>query len=172
MLKKTVTYTNFDDEKVTEDLYFNLTKAELAEMHFGRQGGLKTFLEEIVKSGDDAEIVKAFKDILLKSIGKRVGGNFVKNQEVIDGFLYSAAYEVVFLELLTDAKASAEFISGVLPKDLTEQANTQMSVNLPQSPISLTPNLNTATPDFSRMTDADFAAWRLRQSSPLGPLGL
>ena len=33
MLKKTITYTDYNGVERTEDFYFNLTRAELMEMH-------------------------------------------------------------------------------------------------------------------------------------------
>jgi hypothetical protein len=32
MLKKTITYTDYNGNKLTEDFYFNLSRAEIAEM--------------------------------------------------------------------------------------------------------------------------------------------
>ena len=34
MLKKTITYTDYNDVERTEDFYFNITKAEAMEMEF------------------------------------------------------------------------------------------------------------------------------------------
>lgn len=49
MLKKTIDYTDYDGNKRTEDFYFNLTKAEVAEMELSTEGGLVKMLEKIVK---------------------------------------------------------------------------------------------------------------------------
>ena len=38
MLKKTITYTDYDNVKRTEDHYFNLTMAELQEMELTTPG--------------------------------------------------------------------------------------------------------------------------------------
>lgn len=171
MLQREITFVDFDDNQVTETFYFNLSKAELVKMQLNVKGGMKTYLETIIKKEDEAAIIEAFDKILLASVGKKVDGKFIKTQEVINNFRFSGAYEVIFLQLLTDAKFSSEFVENVMPKGLIDQVHAQQTsttIDLPQSPISLTPNLDTPTPDFTKMTDADFAAWRLRQSSPLG----
>ena len=45
MLKKTITYTDFNGKQRTETFYFNLTKAEVAEMEATVDGGFSTMLE-------------------------------------------------------------------------------------------------------------------------------
>ena len=39
MLKKTITYTDYNGVERKEDFYFNLTKAELMEMEMSTKGG-------------------------------------------------------------------------------------------------------------------------------------
>lgn len=41
MLKKTISYTDYDGNERTEDFYFNLSKAEIIEMELGTAGGMK-----------------------------------------------------------------------------------------------------------------------------------
>lgn len=171
MLKKTVPFKDLDGNDVVEDFYFKLSKAEMAEMEYEQKGGMMAYLDMIVKKDDRGAIIHAIKMILLKSVGKRSedGRRFLKPENVVEDFLFSNAYEVVFMELLTDAAKAVEFVNGIMPSDLVEKVNAQnIVVDLPQSPISVTPNLNTPTPDFTRMTQADFADWQRRQSNPLG----
>ena len=47
MLKKTITYTDFDDNERTEDFYFHLSKAEIAEMELSENGGLVKLIGKI-----------------------------------------------------------------------------------------------------------------------------
>ena len=57
MLKKTVTYTDYNGVERTEDFYFNLSKAEVTEMELSVDGGLAQMLENIVNSKDNKEYV-------------------------------------------------------------------------------------------------------------------
>ena len=45
MLKKTMTYVDYDGNERTEDFWFNISKAELAELEYSVKGGLKKVLE-------------------------------------------------------------------------------------------------------------------------------
>ena len=85
MLKKSITYEDFNGNEVTEEFAFHLSKADLIEMEAERRGGLAAYLQHIIDSNDGAAIINAFKDLLLRSIGKvsEDGKRFVKSEETI-----------------------------------------------------------------------------------------
>ena len=118
MIKKTITYTDYNDKVRTEDFYFNLSKAELVDMEMSEEGSMSEKLEKIVKEEDKAKIVAMFKDIVLKAYGEKSadGKRFMKSQEIRDGFVQTEAYSNLFMELASNAEAAAEFINGVIPK--------------------------------------------------------
>lgn len=122
MLKKSITYKTFDGEEVTEDFYFNYTKAEIAEMELSRKGGLKEHLERIVAAEDGKEIIREFKSIVLGALGQKSadGKRFIKTQEYRDEFESSEAYSVLFMETLTETDAAIEFVNGIVPQDLKD----------------------------------------------------
>lgn len=117
MLKKTITYTDYNGNSRTEDFYFNLTKAEIAEMETSVDGGLSALLEKIIKEMQPKALVEIFKDIILKSYGEKSldGKRFIKNQELRDAFVQSEAYSELFMELSSNAEAASAFINGIIP---------------------------------------------------------
>lgn len=123
MLKKTVTYTDYNDVERTEDLYFNLNKAEIMEMELSVSGGLTTMIKRVVAAQEAPEIIKVFKDLILKSYGVKSddGKRFIKNDKIRDEFSQTEAYSIVFMELATDPDAAAKFIEGIIPKDAAEE---------------------------------------------------
>ena len=70
MLKKTITYTDYNGVEKKEDFYFNLTKAEVVEMELTTTGGLAETITKIVDAKDVPAIVKIFKDLILKAYGE------------------------------------------------------------------------------------------------------
>ena len=122
MLKKTVTYVDYNGVERTEDFYFNLSKAEVTEMELSVRGGLSAMLEELVKSGDNTRIVEIFKDLVLRSYGEKSadGKRFVKSKELSEAFSQTEAYSEIFMELALDEKAAAAFVNGILPANLTK----------------------------------------------------
>ena len=124
MIKKTITYTDYDGNERTEDFYFNLSKPELIEMQTSEAGGLEKKIEKISKEQDVKKIIELMKDIIKKSYGVKSddGKRFIKNQEVLDEFMQSEAYSELFMSLATNANEASDFINGILPKGLVEEA--------------------------------------------------
>ena len=124
MLKKTITYEDFNGEKVSEDFFFHLSKAELVELELSHQGGLSESLQKIIADEDGKSIIAEFKNIILSAYGKRSedGKRFVKNATVREEFESSEAYSALFMELVTNADTAVEFINGIIPTNLGEEA--------------------------------------------------
>ena len=118
MLKKTITYTDFNDIERSEDFYFNLTKAEVMEMEMSTVGGLSEMIQRIIAAQDTPSIIKVFKDLVLKSYGEKSpdGKRFIKTPELAEAFSQTEAYSVLFMELATDADSAAAFVNGIIPK--------------------------------------------------------
>lgn len=123
MLKKTISYEDYNGNKHTEDFYFNLTKAEIAEMELQVPGGLAATLEKVTKTQDMPVLIKIFKDLILRSYGVKSddGKRFVKTPAMREEFEQHAAYSVLFMELATDANAASEFVNGILPSDMASK---------------------------------------------------
>lgn len=123
MLKKTINYTNYNGEQKTKECYFNLTKAEIAEMELEIPGGMAANLKQITEAKDTPSLVKIFKNLILRSYGVKSsdGERFIKNQQVREEFEQSEAYSELFMELATNADSAAEFVNGIIPADLANK---------------------------------------------------
>ena len=125
MLKKTITYTDYEGNERTEDFYFNLSKAELMEMELSSSGGMEKYIRRIISERDNAKIVAIFKELVLKAYGVKSddGKRFIKSQQLRDEFSQTEAYSDLFFELATNADAAADFVNGIIPKNLSANAN-------------------------------------------------
>ena len=123
MLKKTITYTDYNGMERTEDFYFNLTKAEVVERQYSIGGGLKERLESIVNTKDQPSIIREFKKLILAAYGEKSpdGRQFMKSEEISKRFECTEAYSILFMELATDADKAAEFVNGIIPKIKAEE---------------------------------------------------
>lgn len=123
MLKKPITYTDYNGNERTEDFYFNLTKAEIMEMEMSVKGGLAEMINTIVQAQDITAIIQVFKDLVLRAYGVKSpdGKGFRKTKELRDEFEWSPAYSVLFMELATDADEAAKFVNGIVPADMAQQ---------------------------------------------------
>ncbi len=133
MYKKTITYTDYDGNERTEDFYFNLNKAELMEMQLSEEGGYEKMLERIIAEQDTRKIIDIFKDIIKKSYGQKSldGRKFVKNQEVLDDFMASAAYPELFMELASNEQEAAKFVQGIMPDGFANNVALEQAKNIP-----------------------------------------
>ena len=124
MLKKTITYTDYNGVQRTEDHYFNLSKAELTEMEVTTVGGFGEMIKSIVNAKDAPSLMKIFKDMILKSYGEKSpdGKRFIKSEELSTAFSQTEAYSELFMELMTSDDAAAAFINGIVPKDIADIA--------------------------------------------------
>lgn len=126
MLKKTITYTDYNNVERTEDFYFNLTKAEIMEMELSTSGGLAEMIQRIVAAQDAPAIMKIFQDLILKAYGVKSpdGKRFEKSEELKNQFKQTEAYSILFMELATDADAAAKFVNGIVPADVNKQSQS------------------------------------------------
>ena len=117
MLKKTITYTDYNGVERKEDFYFTLTKAEIMEMEMSISGGLTEMINRIVAAQDAPAIVKIFKELVLKAYGIKSpdGKRFIKSEELATEFAQTEAYSQLFMELATDADAASAFVNGIVP---------------------------------------------------------
>ena len=132
MLKKTVTFTDYNGTERTQDFYFHLSKAEITEMEMSTVGGLAEMIQNVVKAQDAPSIIKIFKDLVLKSYGVKSpdGLRFIKSEELSTSFSQTEAYSQSFMELATDADAAAKFVNGIIPADIAAEASKQNVIPL------------------------------------------
>lgn len=118
MVKKTITYTDYNGTERTEDFYFNLTKAELMEKELTTSGGLAEQIQKIVAAQDAPAIIKVFKELVLQAYGEKSpdGKRFIKSDEIREAFSQTEAYSILFMELAMDADAAANFVNGIIPQ--------------------------------------------------------
>lgn len=135
MLKKTITYFDFDNNERTETLYFNLSQSELIDLAMG--------LPEEVSStvtGNPAEmnqeemaiklmqaiggkgVIEFIKTLLLKSYGEKSedGRRFIKSEAITNEFEQTIAFDTIFMELMSDDNAAAEFVNGIIPQKVID----------------------------------------------------
>lgn len=133
MLAKTIKYTDYNGVERKETHYFNYNKAEITEMELSTAGGLTEMIKKITEAQDGPSIMKLFKDIILGSYGVKSpdGKQFIKSDELSKQFSQTEAYSELFMELVTNADAAAEFVNGIVPKNAAKAANNAETPVLP-----------------------------------------
>lgn len=125
MLKKTITYVDFNGKETTEDFYFNLSKPEITKLAF-KYGNLKEYIQKVVANDNVNAMIAFFEDLILSSYGIKSedGKRFVKGEQVKLDFEYSQAYAELFEILLTSPSESLKFGEGLVsnPSDRKQKA--------------------------------------------------
>lgn len=128
MFTTTVTYNDFNDNPITEKLYFHMMAPEFVDLEFNPsfEGGLGTYVREAMKSGEGAKVYTFFKLLIVNSYGLRSedGSEFVKKPEFTEKFLNSRAYEEFFMWLVEDPKNAEQFWNGIMPAKLADKVAT------------------------------------------------
>ena len=127
MLKKTITYEDYNGNTRKEDFLFNLTKTELMKWDLKTPGGLAAKLERITQKFDVPELTSFIEALIDNSYGIKSddGVRFIKDEKLSTMFRQTEAYDQLFVELLSDEKKTAAFINGILPKALMEEVAKQ-----------------------------------------------
>ena len=130
MVKKTLTYNDFDGNEVTKDFYFNLSKMEFRELDRKIPGGLENMIEQIKTEKDEDRMLDLMSILILSSYGEKAeDGRFVKEdahgRKLSSFFKISEAWDVLFMNLLQNENELNEFLVGIVPKDVASSAMEQ-----------------------------------------------
>lgn len=120
MIRKDITFTNFNNEEVTKTCFFNLSKADLIRMEVEVPGGFGEYLTRIAKAEDNQAIMAVVEKIILASYGVKSedGMRFIKSQAILDDFAQTNAYSELLIGLCSDEDELAAFVSGIIPHNL------------------------------------------------------
>lgn len=143
MLKKTITYEDFEGNKVTETLQFNLTKTETMDFALILPDDVKDSAKEVTdskpmdingakelaKSLSDKQMFDFVKELVGRAYGVKSDDNkhFRKSPEMRAEFEQSLAYDALIMELTTsdDPDVAMNFITGVFPSEVVGNVTTK-----------------------------------------------
>lgn len=145
MLVKKIAYTDFLGNRREEEFYFNYTKADTNRLMFSTKEGLQAFLQRIIREEDRTKLFGFIEEFILGSYGEISpdGRQFIKSEQLSTSFKQTNAYSELIEEIVKGGdEAFAEFVRGVLPKDLVDTID---KVNNEASPV-VTETTGTVTP--------------------------
>lgn len=130
MISKVITYLNYDGEEVEETYLFHLSGPEAIRLELETEG-LEKRIRSFVEKEDAKSVMEFFERIIIESYGVKSadGKIFRKSKELAEDFRQSAAYEALFLEILTNEDAAISFFNGVAPKPQSKALRENNNVN-------------------------------------------
>jgi hypothetical protein len=137
MIKKSIKYTDYAGKEQVGEFYFNMSKGELVLLEMSavdeNTEGMNDKLNRLIASRNGKEIADTFKEIVDLAYGERTvdGTRFQKEDEngksLAIRFRSTGAYSELIYELATDADKGAEFINGLMPQNLRDEVNKEVS---------------------------------------------
>lgn len=124
MYAKTIKFMDLRGNKVEEEFFFNLNKAEIIKwLTTSGDYTLDKVLERLSKERNGKKIMEIFEEMIKMSYGRPAldGVKFEKSEEIWNNFYQSDAYSELFTELVTDAAKAADFVNRIIPKDLADE---------------------------------------------------
>lgn len=137
MLKKTITYTDYNGKMKTNTFFFNLTATELREIKRGPLYEMEKIIERIESMENPDEelsydekdeyqekIGNILRNIIIQSYGIKSedGERFIKRIDdhrygVGEQFVETMAYDALYADLLSDLNNVILFIKGIIPPE-------------------------------------------------------
>lgn len=163
MLKKTIKFKDLEGNDHEKDFYFHLKKDLLVELEIVNEGGFKNHLMGIIASQNGRAIMDAFKEIIAMSYGEKSsdGLSFLQSKERSEWFMGTDAYSNFFFELVTSATFASDFINGIMPSDLEQEA-AKLEAEMKRNGLKVVPDDVTgaaaeASEEKPAMSDEDLA---------------
>ena len=137
MLKKPITYKDYDGNDKTDVLYFHLNKFEWLELETYTKGGLIENLQHAIETGNAKKTIDILKKIILRAYGEKdpETGSFEKSDDIAIRFSKTEAFSELFYELAYNDEASKAFFLGLIPPELRAEAEKKMQEMEKNNPV-------------------------------------
>lgn len=143
MLKRDISFRDWDDKPTTETHYFNLNMTELMEID------LEEILKTLSKKQDPATVAKELRKVIMASVGERDGKYFVKDDDVQKRFERTGAYNALIMELANNADSAGDFIKALLPSEMAAQLDEALkeeAARMAQAQLATAATTDTSSP--------------------------
>lgn len=130
MIKKTITYTDYNGVERTETHRFHFTQAEIAKMELSVVGGYAEMIKKIIAAQDTPTLANIFADLIEKSYGVMTpdGKGFDKDPKHLKEFMQTEAYSQLYMELATNTDEAIKFVNGIMPANAGKKAAAPVAV--------------------------------------------
>lgn len=133
MLKKVITFEDFMGTPRTEEFMFHIKESDWNKWmaKYAKFGGIQGYLQDLANSKDVNAQTEFFDEMICMAYGVMAqnGRNFIQGGEVLADFKSSAAYDALFMELLTKPNAVQEFLTGIMPKKFMDEIRKKIAAD-------------------------------------------
>lgn len=125
MLKKVITYKDFEGNEVKEEFCFHMMEADFIDLDFKYEefGGLRGYLMKLIKDIQEAgeaapkkPMYDFLKELIYVSVGKKVDKRFDRSEAVKNDFFQTGAYSGFIMGMLAEPNGIPNFVDAITPE--------------------------------------------------------
>lgn len=144
MIRKTLTYLDYEGQEHTKDFYFSLNQTEFALMNNRFPGGFEAYLKRIQEDHNEEKLLDLLTMFIIEGYGIRLSDDdFIKEDE--QGrklglrFKCTEACDNLITELLEKENNIYSFLIGMLPKKIQKKADEGFKDMMAKTGGNITP---------------------------------
>ena len=144
MYPKRIKFEDYNGVKHEQTFLFNMTETELTKMQYSHEGNFQEYVQKLIETRNEADIIDLIEKFVVMSYGEKSadGQRFVKiapdGHKLGLDFIQTEAYNVLFMELATNADAAIAFITGILPAKVRNQITPQQIEDVKRGTVAIT----------------------------------
>ena len=143
MYSKRIRFEDYNGVQHEQTFQFNMTETELTKMQYSPEGNFQDYVQKLVETKNEGEIINLIEKFVVMSYGEKStdGQRFIKvapdGHKLGQDFIQTEAYNVLFMELATNADAAIEFITGIMPAKVRGQITPQQISDLKKGTVDV-----------------------------------
>jgi hypothetical protein len=146
MIKKTITYEDYNGEERTKDFYFHMNQVEFSKLNGEIPGGIEKRMQKVIEDRDEDALLRMIDLLVSRGYGEfndddeftKVGRN---GRPLYEKFVNTDAYDQLIIELIQGENSIVEFLRGMMPKKIQGKIDEEMKRRLEEEKkeLKLTP---------------------------------
>ena len=131
MIKKTITFEDYNGEDRTKDFYFHMNQVEFSKLNGEVPGGIEKRMQKIIEDRDEDALLRIIDLIVSRSYGEfDEADEFTKvsktGRPLYEKFVNTDAYDQLIIELIQNEDNIVTFLKSIMPKKVQGRIDEEM----------------------------------------------
>lgn len=131
MIKKTISYEDYNGDERTKDFYFHMNQVEFSKLNGEVPGGIEKRMQKIIEDRDEDALLRIIDLLVSRSYGEFDDADeFTKvsrtGRPLYEKFVNTDAYDQLIIELIQNEDNIIAFLKGIMPKKVQGRIDEEM----------------------------------------------
>jgi hypothetical protein len=131
MIKKTITFEDYNGEERTKDFYFHMNQVEFSKLNGEVPGGIERRMQKIIEDRDEDALLRIIDLLVSRSYGEFDDEDeFTKvsktGRPLYEKFVNTDAYDQLIIELIQNEDNIVNFLKNIMPKKVQGRIDEEM----------------------------------------------